>query len=504
MPIDANELVPSIFALLTGPWPTGIATAAEIAAGVTPTNFVYTELSVERYGGSPSSSAAANNTALANAISVATSKGGGIIQHLNAGTYQYSSSFVVPRSTTIQGLGYSTILNYTGAGSFLSLNSTSSRASLQSMILQGTAQTGVGITLGDASGNVGFAFLSRVMITGFATGMRMGGATWLTCIKCEFGNASGINAGTIVTTNNIGIDFNYFNTGNYSSALTFQDCVVSNNATQGVRGAGVSVFMNSICWYNCNVQNNCQGTPANPQFEMGRVSGFVIDALYVEYLGSGTVPDAIRADNNNNGQIRNSVIFQSANGIVDRTTGSVTDVEVLGCGITASSAAISLINESNVTVRGCNLSGAVSVSGPGCNYLPSGAGLASWPINESVFTPALVGSGTSGLTLAAATYSQVGNIVSFSLRFNWTGGTAPAGTVTITGMPKAPVSGGPDCVFALMTIGVTITAGSLVGYLVNGTTTLNLYNVQTTTASVQGTAFTNNSGSLIVSGSYQV
>src|SRR6267154_2734445 len=56
MPIDANELVPSIFALLTsGNWPTGIATAAEISAGVTPTNYAYpgpgTEfVNAKRYG----------------------------------------------------------------------------------------------------------------------------------------------------------------------------------------------------------------------------------------------------------------------------------------------------------------------------------------------------------------------------------------------------------------------------------------------------------------------
>lgn len=50
MPIEAKALVPSIYELLTSPWPTGLATAAEIAAGVTPVNFVWPTGHVYRYG----------------------------------------------------------------------------------------------------------------------------------------------------------------------------------------------------------------------------------------------------------------------------------------------------------------------------------------------------------------------------------------------------------------------------------------------------------------------
>jgi len=54
VPIDANELVPSIYALLTQPWPTGIASPTETAAGITPTNYAPPAVvNVLRYGADP-------------------------------------------------------------------------------------------------------------------------------------------------------------------------------------------------------------------------------------------------------------------------------------------------------------------------------------------------------------------------------------------------------------------------------------------------------------------
>jgi hypothetical protein len=425
---------------------------------------------------------------------------------LGTGTYTFSASFVIPPYTAIQGQGYGTILKYTGSGSFLTMNSTSSRARLLYLQVIGTSQTGTGLTLGDSSGNAGFVTLDHVLFSGWNVAMRLGGATWLRCNKCEFGNAAGINAGTIVTTNNIGVDFNFFNTGNYSSALSFIDCVVSNNATQGVKGTNVPVFMNNVVWINCTVQNNCQGTPANPQFELSQVAGFTIDNIYMEYLGSGTVPDAIKADNFNYGTIRSPFIAQCTNGIVDRTSGLVSKVEILGAQINASSAAINLQGEHDVIVRGGTFTGTVTVGIIGCTYLPAGSGLASWPINENGFTPAIA-FGTSGSitqSVQAATYSQVGNVVTFSFRINWSAISAPTGSVTITGFPVAAKSGGPDVAIAVgYASGLTIAAGSLSIFLANGTTTATVYNVQTTTAALQGSAFAS-SGTIIVSGSYQV
>jgi hypothetical protein len=416
----------------------------------------------------------------------------------------------MPPYTRLQGQGYGTILSYAGSGSFITLNSTSSRASLSQMILQGTGQTGTGITLGDNSGtagqNVGFAFLDRVMVTGFNVGMRMGGATWLTCLKCEFGNSAGINSGTIAKTNNIGVDFNFFGTGNYSSALTFIDCVVSNNYTQGVKATNVAVFMNNVVWSNCTVQSNCQGTPANPQFELGPVAGFTIDNMYMEYLGSGQVPDAIRADNFNYGVIRSPFIAECANGIIDRTSALVGRVEIIGAQINASVDAINLQGEHDVIVRGGAFTGAVVLGLTGCTYLPAGSGLASWPQNESGFSPAIA-FGTSGSitqVVQSAIWSQVGNTVFFNFRINWSAISAPTGTVTITGFPKAPLAGGPDFAVAIgYAQGITIAAGYLGLQMGNGSTTATIYNVQTTTASLQGSAFAA-SGTIIVSGSYQV
>lgn len=50
MPIDPSALVPGIYALLTQPWPAGVATAAETAAGVMVTNYAYRPGDIRRYG----------------------------------------------------------------------------------------------------------------------------------------------------------------------------------------------------------------------------------------------------------------------------------------------------------------------------------------------------------------------------------------------------------------------------------------------------------------------
>lgn len=478
-------------------------TAAEALANVTPTVFTFPELMLERYGGGISAAAAVNNAALTSAISVAGFKGGGVIQLYAAGTYAFSNAFVLPAQTTLQGIGYGTILNYTGSGSFITLNSTSSRAGLSNLILKGTTQTGVGITLGDSTANSGFNKMQAVMVTGFATGMRIGGATWLTCEKCEFGNAAG-GLGTI--TNNVGIDFNFFGGNNYTSALVFKDCVVANNANAGVQATNVSITMNQVSWINCTVQNNCQSTTANAQFYMGIVLGFTIDNLYMEYTLGGTAPDALRSDNMANGQIRSLYCNTAANGIKDRGGGSMAHVDILApeiFGITTGNA-VNCASETDVRIRAPSITGTVSLTGSGCEVIPQSFITPNFSVNEVSFTPAIVGAGLAGATVAAAIYSQIGNTVTLSFRINWTGSTSPTGTVTITGLPIATKSGGPDVVLSVFAIGVTISSGYLAAEVPNGATTISLYNVQTTTASLQGTAFQNVAGVLIVSGSYQV
>ena len=85
MPQDAKTLVPSIYELLTLPWPAGLATPAEIAAGVTITNYAYAPGDIRRYGASFSASAAVNTAA----IQAAQSGNFGVI-YAPAGTFSYT------------------------------------------------------------------------------------------------------------------------------------------------------------------------------------------------------------------------------------------------------------------------------------------------------------------------------------------------------------------------------------------------------------------------------
>lgn len=130
----------------------------------------------------------------------------------------------------------------------------------------------------------------------------------------------------------------------------------------------------------------------------------------------------------------------------------------------------------------------------------AGSGLATWPFNESSFTPTLSGSGVTGNTLLTARYSQIGGVATFQIRWDWTGGSAPGGEVTVTGLPLAAKY---DVNLPVITSGVT-RSSEIQGFIQHGTAIMKLYNMGDTITLLDGTQFTNNSGLLIVSGSYQV
>lgn len=476
-------------------------TESETAAHITAVNEEYPELHLERYGGGITQPAEKNADALSAAIRTAQTKGGGVIHAAALGAYNFTGSFVLPPYTTLQGGGYRTVLNYNGAGSFLTLSSKSSRSVLADLMLIGNSRQGTAVTLGDESGNVGFCRLERLLISGFAVALRMGGATWLTCQKCEFGNAAG---GRGVVTNNIGIDFNYCSGKNYSSALTFIDCVVANNANAGVQASNVPVTMNEVVWLNCSVQNNCQGDVRNAQFHMGTVAGFTLDNLYMEYLLGGPPPDALRTDNLSCGQIRALYVDTAATGVIDRGGGSMGQVEILHPKIFGTTtAAINCRSEKDIVIRGASVDGSVTLTGAGCVYLASGSGLASWPRSEASFSPVLTPADGSIAQTQVGTWSQVGNVVTLTFRIDWRS-RAGSGSLTIRGLPVAPKAGLPDVGLALgYFTGIANTGGQLAIYLAAGSTTASIVVCGSPATALQ-TAALASSGSLVVSGSYQV
>lgn len=491
--------------------PPELRSAAEITALVTPTSYSYAtsafSTDLRRYGGT-ADNATDNAAAIARAITVISAAGGGQLILGETGTYLTSAFPVLPSNVVLQGSGYGTILKYTGSGSFITANSTSSRVQIREMQVIGTARTGTALVLGDASGNAGWVDLYRVLFSGFNLAMRVGGATWLNCEKCEFGNANGNTLGSI--TNNVGIDFNYFGGSNYSSELTFRDCVVSNNANAGVQATNVPVTMNSVNWLECTVQNNCQSTLANPQFYMGVVAGFTIQEMYMEYILGGTPPDAIRSDNMNSGSITDTYINTAVNGIKDRGGGSMNQVDierVQMIGITTR--AIDCVSEHDVLVRSTVLGGGtVQLTGVGCNFLPVTSGVASWPVALTNFTPTLISSGGGAPTYSTqqGVYSKVGNVISYKIRIDTSAlGTLAAGSVSIAGLPIASVNQGNGDIFPSFTAGITPvgTNNTFVGFLPANATAVAIYGCGTAAPAQVLVAGLAAATSIAISGSYQ-
>jgi hypothetical protein len=484
-------------------WP---RTTAEITASITPTNYGYSTnpYDIRRYGADPTG-VSASDSALSSALAVATAISGLTIS-FPEGTFTFNNTYSMPAGTRLVGSGrYITLLNYTGSGAFLTWGTASARGSMEGFQINGTGRTGTGISLGNATAGSTEMIFRELLIKGFNLALRMGGANWVFFEKCEFGNAAG-GAGNF--TNNTGIDFNFAAAGNYTAAVTFQSCTVSNNANAGVAASNVPLVMDNISWYNCDIQNNCQLTPSNPQFYMGPCNGFVIDNLYSEYVMGGTAPDLFNLSGLQSGRISSVYSNVSANCLKDRTGNTCREIEITAVSVlSCTTAALSMANENNIIVRNCFFhSGTASLTGTGCTYLPLGSGLAAWPTDEVAWTPALTfqTSGSVNMTVQNGTYSVVGNVLSFNARIDWTTLSAPTGNVSITGFPIAPKTGGPDFAVALgYTNNVTIAAGYLAMTIAANATTGLVYNVQSTTARLQGAAFSA-SGSIIISGSYQI
>src|SRR5882762_9719152 len=92
MPIDANELVPSIFALLSQNWPAGIASPGETAAGITPVNYNYTtaHIGYDIRRLNPDLTGTSDTRSILNQANSL-----GIALYLAAGTYRISSAITL-------------------------------------------------------------------------------------------------------------------------------------------------------------------------------------------------------------------------------------------------------------------------------------------------------------------------------------------------------------------------------------------------------------------------
>jgi hypothetical protein len=179
MPIDANELVPSIYALLTQPYPTGIATSGEGTAGVTPVDFRWPEGDLRRYGMLASASAATNTTALQNAILVAAVSGGKI--SAPEGSFNFNNPLTIctqaiaNKNIWIDGAGKrATSFICTGTGNgFQSASQINTTTPINVKITNLTIQNGNASNVGGGYTDVGGSFIeiTNCRISGFQFGV---------------------------------------------------------------------------------------------------------------------------------------------------------------------------------------------------------------------------------------------------------------------------------------------------------------------------------------------
>jgi hypothetical protein len=475
-------------------------TAAEMSAGILPTNYSYPELYFERYGGGVSASASANNTAMTNALNVASARGGGILNFPSAGTYSFTNTtaFALPSGLVIQGTGAETILNYSsGTGIFFVVNGSSGgRNEFRDIMLIGpgggtatsaSTNTGTAVVIGQSE-NPGLVMMRRVTVTGFAVGLNVTAALWARFEMCEFGPQTS----TGVYSNNVGVEF----TGTPINVVTFSDCLISNNANAGVQGSPTGT-MYTIRWRGCTIQNNCQNSTSTPQFYMGgAVQGFEILGLYLTYAYGGTLPPAVRCDNMECGVIADFYIDDCAYGFYDSAGDTMDAVDIIdgfiGGSVTHAIYATGVSGENNVVVRNVNVSsGSVVLTGTGCSYLPLGSGLASWPNTNSSFSPTLSATGGSATYTATGRYSKVGNSVNFNLSIVTSASTL-TGPIQVGGLPIALENDHTlSAVFAIECIGVTPSGSNnqFYGELAAGATSITIWGGGTAApAQVQGSA----------------
>jgi hypothetical protein len=497
-------------------------TPAESAVGVTPSNYSYPELYIERYGGglSPIS----NDGAMASALKVAgsTGRGGGTLYFLGSGTYSFADSYSLPAGLIIQGAGYETIMKYTGTGTFLSVSGTAGRVEIRDILIQGPAtatapstSAGIGVAIGGSTGSAGIVSMRRVQITLFTTGLQIQGLNWGRFELCEFGNATGSTASAPAYTNYTGVNFDALST---ISEVTFDSCIVSNNASAGVSTSTPTTTMVNIRWVGCTVQDNGQFITSSqpPQFYMGTVYGFSIDNLYMEFAnGTTNIPEAIRSDYLSGGMIRNFTISTCTYGIHDHTGGTMNQVDILNGEISSVSSggyALYAASEIDVVARNLNLSSyAVLLTGAGCNYLPTHSGLASWPATTDTFptSPTLsatTGTPTYNTTQTGGAYSKTGNIVNFNLSVVTSGLGMLTGPIQINNLPFALENNHTmSAIFPVECIGITPSGSNnqFYGKLAAGSTAITIWGGGTASpAQIQASALATIT-TINITGSYQ-
>jgi hypothetical protein len=502
-------------------------TTQELAAGYTPTSTaIPVEFDIERFGGQPGTSAlniAANNTALASAISLATNSGFGVTVHFRAGkSYGFSSSFSLPEYFSMCGeAGTNTEFVYSGTGTFLTFPSSvtttnSGRNTLQNILIYSAGQVGIGLQLGDSSGPASRVILRNVVTNSFNYGVELIGTLWSVFYDCEFGSAAGGSSASPVLTNNYGIYIN-INGNSFSSTTYLYNCTVSNNNTSGIYNASgaTGVDYDNFALVNCNVQNNCVGSTATPQIQWGNSFcgpvALTVQNLYGEYTLGGTAPPFMNIANVTNASITDGYFSTCKYGIYDSIGSSVSQVTIRNNIILgAVTDAISLTgSETDVHVYNNNVEGGTVVcpTTGGCSYIPSSGGIASHPNALAAYgtTPSLTDGTHTPTQTVTSSYSKVGNIVNFKIKIVTSALNSLGAGVEITNAMPIASATGADETYTVNVVGWTPASSEtlMYGLVLNGGTTMSLYGGGIAApAAINGSALAA-ATTIYVQGSYQ-
>lgn len=470
-------------------------TAAELAAGVTPVNYAYVELTPERYGGA-ADNLTDNATAFANMRLVAIQKGGGT-SRFKTGTYKTSAVLLFTESWRWLGDGYlSTTINYTGAATFITFTSTSGRCVLSDMTITGTGKTGIGVQIGDTDFS-GIHLINRCNINGFATGVRFAGALYTNLIE------------TIVQQNTRGVDFNAGWASGYSTTIQILRCDIRSNDNEGIAATNVPIRNQSITVSGGAIELNCGSSPGTlAQHVMGNSEQYKIDNVYYEYVAAGTKPKAIDASS-----VACADIMCYVNGAsfgVWSGTNGINDVDIHHSRFSGITSNDIFINGGGGTALRCfgwrNLYSATTVFN-GTNCYDYTTLFAEQTSKNVAWTPTIKGSTAAGAptyTVQSAFYSRVGNSVGFKLRVSITAKGGMTGNISIEGLPVASSAGGQDQ-FVAEFQGITIGGGNTQFYALLGASSTSVLLMQQGSASSSNIVDTQVAAAttIQISGSYQ-
>jgi hypothetical protein len=236
-------------------------TAAEIAAGVTPSSYLYEELDLRRYGGDPTA-VSDSDTAMSNAIAVCGTKGGIIRARGKDAHYKFASSITLTAKVgiLIEGEGTATSggqprtrFTYSGTGTGVWINMDSAQGCLLrglQLTHSSASFTGTYIKCGNdgTNGDSQYSGLSDCVLGGSAgagtTHLNLDKAIIFSVERCTFicGNPS--VKGQLSTG------------GGYSNDVSFKDCTWLNNYVVPVKDPGQSWTFDS-----CSFEQLTTGAP---------------------------------------------------------------------------------------------------------------------------------------------------------------------------------------------------------------------------------------------------